>query len=839
MSSTATQVETERLASEESNELTEPAETQNPVVEQCPSPVEFVDLTDVLLIVSIAHKQLPACPKIAIPVLHLVERQSNGTWQFKARWKRNIVASHLMTQVQAIFEEHDLDANLFEELDDVVMGESEGSSIDVFWFSLSMHPVIPLPAEIMLNVITTSTVKHIGVNANFQGRAQRLLTTALLGVSSGSGTGSPQEDVGVSSGSTTGSLRKDGDLTKSGFSPDDLAKLSTVTDVIAGAIGKTLVDVLGAYMQTQSPSYASDPTGYPGATALTPAPALAPAFRRSMGLSPASEDAARVTSFSPHVAPPVLSSPATPFRRGRLSSHRSSPLTSSRRVSGVHAQEHAHGGGFGGAPDGGGGSAPSGGNPGGDGHGGNGGGDGGGDDGDPGWDRHARDGFRYPAGRERLLQQRGDPKILRGTTWTHYYCDPSDFDCMVDHRTGALSPWYANRPDFGETLCHPVATNVHFMDRELFLSGFLRPFDSRNQQRFAANFPAFDGGGDAITITDYYGRIVRYAMNFNVYVPPLHTLRDGVPLGVWFDALPSWVQVDTQNSFSGMLATCLKGKPAGLLNHDVLATIVKQHENGYNALYDLAVYAGHPLLQAYPKPLTEPVQTSDRSLADHLARWLNYIQLSTLHGTHLSDRYFLQQFVGSLHPLVRRAFGSFLEEGASRFCLDDRLPASFAPDRLLTKLLQRAAHDGCTKLVHQPPRASVAASQAVQALRSGLDPVVWDESTTLDIAALASATRACFFCGDANHLVPDCPRFKSIKSDPFQTRLLQRLLTPATTPPSRSPALKSRPRDADSKPMRQVDFDEQLDIAPLDDSVPLIADDVPADEQAADQRDFL
>ena len=107
----------------------------------------------------------------------------------------------------------------------------------------------------------------------------------------------------------------------------------------------------------------------------------------------------------------------------------------------------------------------------------------------------------------------------------------------------------------------------------------------------------------------------------------------------------------------------------------------------------------------------------------------------------------------------------------------------------------------------------------------------------LDVAALASASaaRVCFFCGDANHLVPDCPRFKTIKSDPFQTRLLQRLLNPAAKPP----ALKSQPRDAASTPMRQVNFDDQLDVAPLDDSIPLITDDVPADEQAADQQDFL
>ena len=61
------------------------------------------------------------------------------------------------------------------------------------------------------------------------------------------------------------------------------------------------------------------------------------------------------------------------------------------------------------------------------------------------------------------------------------------------------------------------------------------------------------------------------------------------------------------------------------------------------------------------------------------------------------------------------------------------------------------------------------------------------------------------------------------------------LRLPTPTPP----ALKFQPRGATSTPMRQVNFDDQLAVAPLDDSIPLIADDVPADEQAADQQDFL
>ena len=57
-------------------------------------------------------------------------------------------------------------------------------------------------------------------------------------------------------------------------------------------------------------------------------------------------------------------------------------------------------------------------------------------------------------------------------------------------------------------------------------------------------------------ITDYYGRIMRCAMNFNVYVPPLHTLQDGVPPGS-FHCRSHLIPLMTSSRIEDIMMMCL------------------------------------------------------------------------------------------------------------------------------------------------------------------------------------------------------------------------------------------------------------------------------------------
>jgi hypothetical protein len=212
------------------------------------------------------------------------------------------------------------------------------------------------------------------------------------------------------------------------------------------------------------------------------------------------------------------------------------------------------------------------------------------------------------------------------------------------------------------------------------------------------------------------------------------------------------------------------------------------HEGGYQALYDLAVNAGHPLLQTYPSFPQEPQQSADCCLGDHILHWMTYVQDMALRGTHLSDRYFLEQFGRSLHAVLR-PFALYLDHEANRFPVGTMLPHSLAPHRLLSKLTQRAAFLQAPKLVTDSPRSCSTSSQAVRSLTlpSSAVDLRMDPPDALFLAALSTPDRACFLCASTDHLVPACPRFQAIMDNQFARRNLSRLLGSSDAPPASRP----------------------------------------------------
>ena len=106
-------------------------------------------------------------------------------------------------------------------------------------------------------------------------------------------------------------------------------------------------------------------------------------------------------------------------------------------------------------------------------------------------------------------------------------------------------------------------------------------------------------------------------MGFGLYVLPAQTVHDGNPLGIWFQDILVHVQVDIENVFGDVLASLLRYKSTGLILDPALSQIVHQHDNGYDAIYDLLVHASHPFLKAYPLIPTEPCQHLDCKLLDY------------------------------------------------------------------------------------------------------------------------------------------------------------------------------------------------------------------------------
>jgi DNA-binding transcriptional MerR regulator len=225
--------------------------------------------------------------------------------------------------------------------------------------------------------------------------------------------------------------------------------------------------------------------------------------------------------------------------------------------------------------------------------------------------------------------------------------------------------------------------------------------------------------------------------------------------------------------FPGLLASFLRNKDKGLVGHPVYGQIVKQHENGYVILQQLLVYAGHPLLEAFPTTPMEPRQLADKKLADYIIDWTGYCLNRALYGQHLNDRYFLQQFLRNLHFSLKD-IADYVEREESLCHPDEPLPYTLSPEGLFSTILQRAKHLGKPHLALQSPRETQRSSASIRELSlSDMDP-------DLLVAALGSVPRdtSCFLCGNPDHLATVCPRLDAIRQDAFKSRLVLGLLKP-------------------------------------------------------------
>jgi hypothetical protein len=357
--------------------------------------------------------------------------------------------------------------------------------------------------------------------------------------------------------------------------------------------------------------------------------------------------------------------------------------------------------------------------------------------------------------------------------WT---VNPLDPEFVVDPSTGSVRPWLAHRPNRGTVLCHPVAHIAHFQDKEFFLSSFndRKLFDLGNTKQMLRDVPILPDDGNVL---QYHSRLVTAMVGWGVFVPPTQTVRDGQPLGIWYPELPTYVKSLIHTVFPGMLASFLRYKDKGLVTHPVYGQLVKQHENGYIILQQMLVYAGHPLLEAFPTTPMEPRQLADTKLADYIIDWTGYCLNRALYGQHLNDRYFLQQFLRNLHSSMKEV-ADYVEREESLCHPDEPLPYTLSPDGLFSTFLQRSKHLGKPHLALQSPREHQRSASSIRELS------IYDMDPDLLIAALGSAPRdpSCFLCGNPDHLAPACPRLEVIRQDAFKSRLILKLLKPAGPP---------------------------------------------------------
>ena len=261
--------------------------------------------------------------------------------------------------------------------------------------------------------------------------------------------------------------------------------------------------------------------------------------------------------------------------------------------------------------------------------------------------------------------------------------------------------------------------------------------------------------------------------------------------------------------FGDVLASLLHYKLTGLLTDLALSQVIHQHDNGYEAIYDLLVHAGHPFLQAFPSLPTKPCQHTDCKLSDYCLDWAIYTLHHALHGEYLSDRYFMQQFLSNMHRSLQAHVHEWLKQAVTNTHVHDPLSHTFSPDHLFTKILAHVHHLGHEKLALDSPRESSHSTHLVCALTI---PAPNDDDELLIAAVASSTAHPCFLCA-LDHLLISCPLLADIQKDPFSRKALLRALG--------APASSSAPA-AGSKQIRAILdtslSDPALPVASLDDA---------------------
>jgi hypothetical protein len=330
----------------------------------------------------------------------------------------------------------------------------------------------------------------------------------------------------------------------------------------------------------------------------------------------------------------------------------------------------------------------------------------------------------------------------RGTRSAWYACHPDEL--LIDSATCNIPPWHAYNPKYNRiTINFAVALDMSFMDPEWFFSGFgTTGFRRDLQKHFEQSFPAYTV---ARTFFVYHEDVVRHCQQYGIFVPPLHTLRSGLPLGTWFEhsRIPTWLVPEVQTA-SPLISRCLGGKHGGLRDASTFASIVATDSgNGYQTLYDLATAAGHPLLSTYVVTPPEPQQKPDQTIPEYITQWNSFIKLRLLDGCAYNDRYYIDRILAGMQPALRIHFEPALSHLCMSSPLDEALPSQLHPMSIVGTLTQRAKELG------HPEYMAL---------------------TTRSLHAVFGQ-RQCYICLSTTHTMRECPTRKRLEEPAIRRQL--------------------------------------------------------------------
>ena len=246
---------------------------------------------------------------------------------------------------------------------------------------------------------------------------------------------------------------------------------------------------------------------------------------------------------------------------------------------------------------------------------------------------------------------------------------------------------------------------------------------------------------------------------------------------------------DKGHFYGQVLHQALTQKTTGIANTPAIAHLL--HEtNGYQILYRIAYYGGHPTLNRRTATVSIPRQKSDMSLIAYRKAWEHFLQVHLFMGVIYSDRFFVESFAENLHSMYHKTLCPYLITQVRRLPVDEPVSRDFWPVNILEYLGALCPHMGMQPIdLSATPRELVTASNNRRTTRSSpreqrqltIRQVDNDPQDSLDflsgpdylfVCQLAASGRHCDLCRDPDHFLRDCPHLRELRNDQGACRRL-------------------------------------------------------------------
>ena len=401
-----------------------------------------------------------------------------------------------------------------------------------------------------------------------------------------------------------------------------------------------------------------------------------------------------------------------------------------------------------------------------------------------------KDGDRGPEGPKGPPGPPGDTSTYTGNRqpgidWRLHTISPTDVDAAVSENTRTITPWEFHRHEVKSDLNHGIPFQCFVISKRNYIAG-LDPArlgtDGYTLKNFMYSFPKLQHNASNAEIFGFLARVSRYCLGNAVYAPPPHTMHADCHRGRWYPDLPGHCRHQWA-FYDNALFQALTSKSTGLADTPSVAYTVYE-TGGYQILWKMAHAAGHPRLNVMTLYPMMPVQRSSTSFIVYRQEWEYYLQLRSISGTFLSDRFFLESFITNMSGTYNSSLKPLMFHLLRRFPVNDPVSTDFWPENILSYMMSVAKVQGISDLdpIQTPRdfaerrRPSPRSTPTIRSLGSESDPALAEECFMLVCALTASNPRTCDLCGKEDHLCMQCPRYAALMRDPYAAkRLLQSL----------------------------------------------------------------